>query len=112
HIAIVPTETLSETRRRFAFQDSCGSTSRCGSSSRTPSKTGPGLTPGSTTPGAALPTAVRLEGALPIMTHRTTARPARHQWLTVEEVCDELRVSRRSWDRWRERGDGPRAKRL
>jgi len=46
------------------------------------------------------------------MTHRTTARPARHQWLTVEEVCDELRVSRRSWDRWRERGDGPRAKRL
>ncbi|GAB2918980.1 helix-turn-helix domain-containing protein [Nonomuraea fastidiosa] len=46
------------------------------------------------------------------MTHRSTPRSTRHQWLTVEEVCEELRISRRSWDRWRSRGTGPRAKRL
>ncbi|WP_246267459.1 helix-turn-helix transcriptional regulator [Nonomuraea typhae] len=39
-------------------------------------------------------------------------RSAKYEWLTVEEVCKELRVSRRSWDRWRERRTGPKAVRL
>jgi excisionase family DNA binding protein len=34
------------------------------------------------------------------------------EWLTVEEVCDELKVSRRTFDRWRARRTGPRSVRL
>ncbi|MGW5680333.1 helix-turn-helix transcriptional regulator [Nonomuraea sp. NPDC003754] len=41
-----------------------------------------------------------------------TPRPTKHEWLTVEEVCKELRISRRSWDRWREQGTGPKSVRL
>ena len=40
------------------------------------------------------------------------ARPERDEWLTVEEVCDELKISRRTFDRWRALGTGPKAKRL
>jgi excisionase family DNA binding protein len=36
----------------------------------------------------------------------------RDEWLTVDEVCTELKVSRRTFDRWRALGTGPRAKRL
>ncbi|MDQ3423349.1 MAG: helix-turn-helix domain-containing protein [Actinomycetota bacterium] len=32
--------------------------------------------------------------------------------MTVEEVCAELRIARATWDKWRQRGCGPRAKRL
>jgi excisionase family DNA binding protein len=40
-------------------------------------------------------------------------RPARRdEWLTVEEVCDELKVSRRTFDRWRAQHTGPRSVRL
>jgi excisionase family DNA binding protein len=34
------------------------------------------------------------------------------EWLTVEEVCDELKVSRRTFDRWRAQHTGPRSVRL
>lgn len=34
------------------------------------------------------------------------------EWLTVDEVCKELRVTRRSWDRWRANGTGPPCIRL
>lgn len=34
------------------------------------------------------------------------------EWLTVEEVCTELKISRRTFDRWRALGTGPRCKRL
>jgi excisionase family DNA binding protein len=34
------------------------------------------------------------------------------EWLTVDEVCAELKISRRTFDRWRALGTGPRAKRL
>ena len=34
------------------------------------------------------------------------------EWLTVEEVCDELKVSRRTFDRWRAQRTGPRSVRL
>jgi predicted DNA-binding transcriptional regulator AlpA len=30
------------------------------------------------------------------------------EWLTVEEICEELKISRRTFDRWRARGTGPR----
>ena len=40
-------------------------------------------------------------------------RPSgRDEWLTVEEVCDELKVSRRTFDRWRAHRTGPRCVRL
>jgi len=48
----------------------------------------------------------------------TTPRAARDphagrdEWLTVEEVCTELKISRRSFDRWRAHGTGPRVKHL
>ena len=32
----------------------------------------------------------------------------RDEWLTVEEVCTELKISRRTFDRWRALGTGPR----
>ena len=40
------------------------------------------------------------------------ARPGKDEWLTVEDVCTELKVSRRTFDRWRALGTGPRCKRL
>ena len=36
----------------------------------------------------------------------------RDEFLTVEEVCEELKVSRRTFDRWRALGTGPRSERL
>lgn len=36
----------------------------------------------------------------------------RDEWLTVEEVCTELKISRRTFDRWRALGKGPRSKRI
>ncbi len=45
--------------------------------------------------------------------HRPHRRSARDdEWLTVEQVCDELQVSRRTFDRWRARRTGPRCVRL
>jgi predicted DNA-binding transcriptional regulator AlpA len=39
--------------------------------------------------------------------------PARlDEWLTVEEICTELKVSRRTFDRWRATGSGPKCERL
>ena len=40
----------------------------------------------------------------------TPARP--DEWLTIEEVCAELKVSRRTFDRWRATGADPRCERL
>ena len=34
------------------------------------------------------------------------------EWLTVEEICAELKVSRRTFDRWRATGTGPKCERL
>jgi excisionase family DNA binding protein len=42
---------------------------------------------------------------------RTAARE-RDEFLTVEEVCEELKISRRTFDRWRALGTGPRSERL
>ena len=33
-------------------------------------------------------------------------------WLTVAEVCDELKVARSTCEKWRQKGDAPRAVRL
>lgn len=34
------------------------------------------------------------------------------EWLTVEEICEELKISRRTFDRWRAIGTGPRCEPL
>jgi len=36
----------------------------------------------------------------------------RDEWLTVDEVCAELKISRRTFDRWRALGTGPKSQRL
>jgi hypothetical protein len=49
------------------------------------------------------------------MRSQTTARPAKptgDEWLTVEEICAELKISRRTFDRWRAIDAGPRCERL
>jgi excisionase family DNA binding protein len=48
-------------------------------------------------------------GAPNVSPSRTSRRD---EWLTVEEVCDELKVSRRTFDRWRAQRTGPRSVRL
>jgi hypothetical protein len=42
---------------------------------------------------------------------RRTARGTGDEWLTVEEVCAELRIGRRTFERWRTLGVAPRATR-
>ena len=42
----------------------------------------------------------------------TAPRPAGEEWLTVDEVCTELKIGRRTYDRWRRLGKAPRAVRL
>jgi hypothetical protein len=46
----------------------------------------------------------------------TAIRPpvatADDEWLTVEEICAELKISRRTFDRWRALGNGPRCEPL
>ena len=44
------------------------------------------------------------------MKTRTPRDPhaVRDEWLTVDEVCTELKISRRTFDRWRALGTGPR----
>ncbi len=42
---------------------------------------------------------------------RRPAPPA-DEWLTVEEICGELKITRRTFDRWRALGTGPRCERL
>jgi excisionase family DNA binding protein len=39
-------------------------------------------------------------------------RGVRDEWLTVEEVCTELKICRRTFDRWRAIGKAPRCQPL
>jgi predicted DNA-binding transcriptional regulator AlpA len=41
-----------------------------------------------------------------------TPSPRQDEWLTVDEVCAELKISRRTFDRWRALGTGPRSKHI
>ena len=34
------------------------------------------------------------------------------QWFTVAEVCDHLKITRSTWNKWLAKGRAPRAKRL
>ncbi len=43
---------------------------------------------------------------------RETTSPGRGEWLTVEQVCTELKISPRTFYRWRAQGTGPRSKRM
>jgi hypothetical protein len=36
----------------------------------------------------------------------------RDEWLTADDVCTELKISRRTFDRWRALGTGPKTTRL
>ena len=42
----------------------------------------------------------------------TASRAPAEEWLTVDEVCTELKIGRRTYDRWRRLGKAPRAVRL
>jgi predicted DNA-binding transcriptional regulator AlpA len=46
------------------------------------------------------------------MPRAAAAVPAADEWLTVEEICAELKISRRTFDRWRALGTGPRCEPL
>ena len=35
-------------------------------------------------------------------------RPQSDEWLTVDEICEELKISRRTFDRYRAAGTGPK----
>ncbi|MCO6010570.1 helix-turn-helix domain-containing protein [Actinoallomurus purpureus] len=39
-------------------------------------------------------------------------RSRSQQWLTVQDILDDLEIPRRTWQRWRELGRTPRCKRL
>jgi excisionase family DNA binding protein len=41
-----------------------------------------------------------------------SAQRAHDEWLTVDEVCTELKIGRRTFERWRSLGTAPRAVRL
>lgn len=43
---------------------------------------------------------------------RIAGTPGGGEWLTVEEVCAELKISPRTFYRWRAQGTGPRSKRI
>jgi len=43
---------------------------------------------------------------------RTADNRSGSEWLTVEEVCAELKISPRTFYRWRAQGTGPRSKRI
>ena len=43
---------------------------------------------------------------------RTATNRSGGEWLTVEEVCAELKISPRTFYRWRALGTGPRSKRM
>lgn len=43
--------------------------------------------------------------------HRRERSSARDEWLTVDEVCSELNIGRRTFERWRTLGIAPRATR-
>lgn len=34
------------------------------------------------------------------------------RWLTVDEVCTELRIARSTWEKWRQKNAGPRVVKL
>jgi excisionase family DNA binding protein len=42
----------------------------------------------------------------------TRPRAASDEWLTVNEVCTELKIGRRTFERWRALGTAPRAVRF
>jgi excisionase family DNA binding protein len=45
-------------------------------------------------------------------TRQRHALAERDEWLTVDEICAELKISRRTFDRWRATGKAPRCKPL
>lgn len=50
--------------------------------------------------------------AASVRSRRSIRLPEPDPWLTVEEICEELKISRRTFDRWRALRIGPRCERL
>ncbi len=44
------------------------------------------------------------------MTQTMTEQGSR--WLTVDEVCTELRIARSTWEKWRQKNAGPQVVKL
>lgn len=49
---------------------------------------------------------------MPARDRTVPAETSADEWLTVNELCAELKISRRSFDRWRRLGKSPRVERL
>jgi predicted DNA-binding transcriptional regulator AlpA len=65
---------------------------------------------GSKRPARARPSASKQRSSA---VRRSTSSPlSADEWLTVEEICTELKISRRTFDRWRAQGTGPRCEPL
>lgn len=45
-----------------------------------------------------------------LMTRTLTEQ--RSRWLTVDEVCTELRIARSTWEKWRQKDAGPKVVKL
>ncbi len=41
-----------------------------------------------------------------------TLAEERSRWLTVDEVCTELRIARSTWEKWRQKDAGPKVVKL
>ncbi len=41
-----------------------------------------------------------------------TLTEQRSRWLTVDEVCTELRIARSTWEKWRQKNAGPKVVKL
>jgi hypothetical protein len=52
------------------------------------------------------------EADLAVLRARTALPASADEWLTVEEICAELKITRRTFDRWRQLGRGPRCERI
>jgi excisionase family DNA binding protein len=66
----------------------------------------------STTAAIASGTRQSRPGRRPANSHPgRTAQTTGDEWLTVDEVCAELRIGRRTFERWRTLGVAPRATR-
>jgi predicted DNA-binding transcriptional regulator AlpA len=50
-----------------------------------------------------------MKGVMP-MTQTMTEQGSR--WLTVDEVCTELRIARSTWEKWRQKNAGPKVVKL
>jgi excisionase family DNA binding protein len=61
--------------------------------------------------GSARRSRIAREAAATRPSRRADRDATRNEWLTVDEVCAELNIGRRTFERWRTLGIAPRATR-